>query len=654
MRCRPAGKRARTINLAATFMLTKFFGPRWALAPLRARCGVAAALMACVCAAWAQAQPATAETVVVTGSREPQSAQRLAADVVLINAETLGRSTADSLADLLRREAGVQLSRSGGPGQSTGVLLRGASSQQTLLLVDGVRVGSATLGSSAFEALGLAQIDRIEVLRGPGASLYGADAVGGVVQVFTKAGSGPLQVEGRAAVGGLGGREISAGVRGAAGAFDYAASLATERSTGVSALRPGDQFGNFNPDRDGHRLDTSHLRLGWKPLAGQQVGLTLLQTRLNSQYDGSEFLAPNFDQDNRADFRTRLRTEVLALDWRGELAAGWLGSAKASRSVDDAKNGGTETDSFRTTREQLSAQLAWQTQGLGQLVAALESKNERATSSSYLKPAQRRTQAVVGEWTGTAGDWAWQLDARRDDSSDYGAITSGRAGGSLALSAGWRLRALGGTTFRAPSFNDLLFPNYGVATLRPERGRSVEVGLNWRGEGGQASATVFNNQVRDLIGYESDRSRCPPDPGYDFGCAANINRARLRGVSLAGAQRVGDWSLSAQWDVLQARDQQSGARLPRRAAHQATLGVDWQASDWTLGANILRVGARPDGGITLVAEHTLNLSARWQLASHWQLQAKLLNASNARIEPARDYQGLPRQAWLVLKWDGAS
>jgi vitamin B12 transporter len=571
--------------------------PCWAAVSVRARraIGVVCPLIFAAPLAVAQAPPQPPETVVVTGSREPQSAQRLAADVVLINSETISLSTADSLADLLRREAGVQLSRSGGPGQSTGVLLRGASSQQTLLLVDGVRVGSATLGSSAFEALGLAQIDRIEVLRGPGASLYGADAVGGVVQVFTKAGTGPLQVQGRAAVGGLGGREISAGVRGATGAFDYAASLATERSAGVSALRPGDQFGNFNPDRDGHRLDTAHLHVGLKPAVGQHIGLTLLRTRLNSQYDGSEFLAPNYDQDNSADFRTRLRTDVLALDWRGELAAGWVGSAKLSRSVDDAKNGGTEVDSFRTTREQLSAQLAWLTQGLGQLVAALESKNERATSSSYLNPAQRRTQAVVAEWTGTLGDWSWQLDTRRDDSSDYGAVTSGRAGGSLALAAGWRVRVLGGSTFRAPSFNDLLFPGYGVATLRPERGRSAEVGLHWRGDGGQASATVFNNQVRDLIGYESTRSRCPPDPSYDFGCAANINRARLRGATMAGAHRLGDWAFSGQWDVLQARDEQSGARLARRAAHQATLGVDWQAADWALGVSVLRVGARPDG-----------------------------------------------------------
>jgi vitamin B12 transporter len=598
----------------------------------------------------AAAQTVT-EPIVVTGTREPLSAQRLAADVVVINSNTLQNTTADSLADLLRREAGLQISRSGGPGQSTGVLLRGASSQQTVLLVDGVRVGSATLGSAAFEALGLAQIERVEVLRGPGSSLYGADAVGGVVQVFTKAGKAGLQLEGRAAVGGLGAREFSGGLRGATGAFDYAASLATERSTGVSALREGDQFGNFNPDRDGHQLDTAHLRLGFKPAAGHRIGLTLLRTRLNSQYDASEYLAPNFEQDNRADFRTRLNTEVTALDWRGEYGPLLTGSAHASRSVDDASNGGTETDRFRTTREQLGAQLAWQIGGWGQVVGAVEHKTERATSTSYVAPAQRRTNALSGEWTGTVDDWSWQADARRDDSSDYGAATSGRVGGSYAIAPGLRLRALAGTTFRAPSFNDLLFPGYGVATLRPERGRSIELGLNWREDKTSASATFFNNKVRDLIGYESDRTRCPPDPGYDFGCAANVSRAQLQGLTLAGSQRHGDWAFNAQLDFLQARDENSGARLARRAAHQATVGVDWAAGDWAAGASVLRLGARPDGGKSLAAETTLNLTARWQLAPAWQLQSKLLNATDTRIEPARDYQGLGRQAWLVLKWE---
>ncbi|MDO9075266.1 MAG: TonB-dependent receptor [Rubrivivax sp.] len=588
-------------------------------------------------------------TVVVTGTREPLASQRLAADVAVIDADTLRGSSADSLADLLRREAGVQLSRSGGPGQSTGLFLRGAASQQSVLLVDGVRIGSATLGYAAAEVLGMQQAERVEVLRGPGSSLYGADAVGGVVQVFTKSGSAGTQVEGRAAIGGYGSREFSGGVRGAQGGFDYAVGLSSERSDGVSALRPGDAFGNYNPDRDGHRLDSAQLRLGFGPAAGHRVGLLVLRSKLNSQYDASEYLPPTFAPDNGADFRTRVDTDVTSLDWRGALATGWTGSARVSRSVDDAHNGGSQIDAYRTTREQVAAQLAWQTGRVGQLVLALERDEDRARSSSYGAPVVRRNAAAVAELTGHAGAWAWQADVRRDHSSDFGGVTTGRLGGTYAPAPGWRLRVLAGSTFRAPSFNDLYFPDYGVATLQPERGQSMEVGLNWQGATGTAAATLWRNRVRELVGYQSDASLCPP--GYSYGCAANVNRARLQGLTLNGAQRLGAaWSLKAQIDFLEARDQATGARLPRRAAHQATLGATWTQADWSASASVLRVGERPDGGKRLAAETTLDLAASWQFDTAWQLQAKLLNATDRDVEPVRDYQGLGRQAWLVLRY----
>ncbi len=600
------------------------------------------------------AAAALAQTVVITGSREPLAPERLAADVAVIDSDTLRQSTADSLADLLRREAGLQLSRNGGPGQSSGLFIRGTASQQSLVLVDGVRVGSATLGYAAVEALALSQVERVEVLRGPGSSLYGADAVGGVVNLITRRGTGALQFDGRLAVGGYGSSEASAGVRGATGpngAFDYAAVLSSERSKGVSVLRPGDQFGNYNPDRDGYQLDAAQLRLGFKPQAGHRVGFSLISSKLNAQYDASEFLPPTYAQNAAPDFRTRLRTDVAALDWRGELATGLVGSARASRSVDDARSGGTAVDRFRTVRQLGSAQLAWQTGVVGQFVAALEHQRDEATSTSYVAGVQRSNNAVALELTGAAGPWSWQTDARRDDSSDFGGVSTARLGGGYTLMPGLRLRALAGTTFRAPSFNDLVYPGYGVTTLQPERGQSVEVGINWRASHREAAATVYRNTVRDLIAFESDASRCPPDPAYAFGCAANINRARLQGATLSGLQRLGPWTLKAQLDFLRARDTLTGARLPRRASQQATLSADWTAGDWSAGASALRLGSRPDGGKTLAAETTLDLNGTWRFAPAWALQAKLLNSTDRNREPARDYQGLGRQAWLVLRYE---
>lgn len=592
--------------------------------------------------------------VVVTASREPLALQRLAADLAPIEADRVQGSSADSLADLLRREAGAQLSRNGGPGHASGLSIRGAPATQVVVLVDGMRVGSATLGSVALESLPLAQVDRIEVLRGPGSSLYGADAVGGVVQVFTKTGQPGVQAEGRAAVGGYGSREAAAGLRGAQGPWDWAATLSHEASDGVSTLRPGDLFGNHNPDRDGHRLDAAQLRLGYAPVRGQRFGASWLRTRLDSRYDSSEFLPPSFAQDNAPDFRTRQATEVATLDWRGTLNETLAASARAARSTDDTRDGGTVVDRFRTERRLVAAQLAWRAGAAGQFVGALERQDDRGRSTSYAAPVQRRNTAVVVEWTGRFGAFAWQADARRDDASDHDAVGTGRLGGSVQLTPGLRLRALAGSTFRAPSFNDLYFPGYGVPTLRAERGRSAEIGLNWRDEHGEAALTLWRNRVRDLIGYQPDASQCPPDPAYAFGCAGNTARATLHGATLSARQRLAAaWTLRGQLDFLEARDEASGRRLPRRAAHQASAEAAWTQGAWSASAALLRVGARPDAGKQLAAETTLDLQAGWRFAKGWQVQGKLLNATDRDLEPARDYQGLGRQGWLVLRHDAA-
>ncbi|MCY7314540.1 MAG: TonB-dependent receptor [Rubrivivax sp.] len=598
---------------------------------------------------------------VVPGSREPLAPERLAADVVVIPGDTLRDGSADSLADALRRAAGLQLSRSGGPGQSSGLFIRGTASQQSVVLVDGVRVGSATLGYAAVEGLSLAALDRIEVLRGPGSSLYGADAVGGVVNLITRRGSSGLQGDARVAVGGYGAREASAGLRGADERLDFNFALAHEGNRGVSALRAGDAFGNHNPDRDGYRLNTLQAGAGIRPAAGHRIGLGLLQTRLNAQYDASEFLPPTFTQNAAPDFRNRLDTTVAALDWRGTLAAGWTGSMRVSRSEDEANAGGTVIDRFRTVREQGAAQLAWQTAAYGQWVLALEHERAQAQSTLYSGDKARSNNAAVLAWTGqtAAADLppllSWQFDLRRDDNSQYGAVDTGRAGGAMSLAAvapGLRLRALAGSSFRAPSFNDTDYPGYGVPTLRPERGQSVELGVDWRGadDSSRAALTIYRNRVRDLVGFTSDKALCPPEPAYAFGCAANVSRAQLQGATLSGAQRFAAFGFSAQLDWLRARNRDSGARLPRRADRQATLGADWRIGDWTVGSSLLHIGKRPDGGRTLAAESTIDINVLWRFAPLWTVQAKLLNATDRNREPAADYQGLGRQAVLSLRY----
>ncbi|MBZ8138730.1 TonB-dependent receptor [Rubrivivax gelatinosus] len=602
------------------------------------------AVACAIVAASAAAQ--SAETIVITGSREPLSVSRLAADVVVIDGDTLRSSAATSLAEVLREQAGVQLSRNGGAGAATSVMIRGATGSQTVVLVDGVRIGSATLADPSIAALPLAQIERVEVLRGPGSSLYGADAVGGVVNIITRRADTGVRFDAAAAFGSRGARELSAGASATLGAWDIAASLAQEHEDGDSALRPGDPYGNYNADDDGYTRDSLQARIGFTPLPGQRIGLTLLRSRLESQIDSTEY-APA--ADNTPDFRDKLDVDATALDWRGSIAPGLVATLRIDRSVDDSRSGKTIVNRYRTTRDHALAQIAWETGIAGQIVAAVERLEEDAKTDGYR--GDRDTNVAVLAWTGQTGRFAWQADLRHDDSSDYGGETTGRLGGSFALAPQWRLRALAGNSFRAPSFNDLLYPGYGSPDIKPERGRSVEFGVEWAADGDRAGLTVYRNKVKNLIGYQPDRSQCPDGPAYDYGCAGNTSRARLQGATLSGAKALGDWALRAQVDFLDAKNSDTGARLARRAAHQETLGVDWHHADWNAGASVLRVGARPDSR-ALDAETTLDLKAGWRFAKGWTLESKLLNATDEDLEPAAYYRGPGRQFWLGLRYEG--
>lgn len=597
-----------------------------------------------------------AQQVVVTAAREPLAPERVAGDVVVITEETIRATTADSLADLLRREAGLQLSRAGGPGQGSGVLIRGAAAGQTVVLVDGVRVGSATLGLAALEQIGLEQVERIEVLRGPGSTLHGADAVGGVVQVFTRRAQGPLAGDLALSAGGYGSRTGSVFAAAAQGALDWAASLSDERSQGVSVLRPGDRFGNYNPDADGWRLQSAHLRLGWRSASGHRVEGSLLRTRLNARYDSAEYAPPSWLPDPSPDFRNRVDTAVQALQWSAPLGSTLSARARLTAAEDDATVGGRSPDRFRTQREQALLELSTSLGAPGRLTAAVEHGRDRASSSLYTGAVQRRHEAFLLALAGASAPLSWQAELRRDDPSDHEAVDTARLGASWRPGPGWRLRGLAGSTFRAPSFNDLHYPGYGVPTLRPERGRSVEAGLSWAGVARpgrepslRAEATLWRNRVNDLIGYEPDRRACPPGPAYDFGCARNINRARLQGLTLSMSGRAGALSWRTQADWLRARDATNGEPLPRRASRQASGQAEWAARSWTFGTSVQYLGARPEAGITLPPQTTVDLSARWQFAPAWQLQAKLLNATDEPVQPARDYQGLGRQAWLGFR-----
>jgi len=598
---------------------------------------------------WAQAQANPGSAVQVIGTRAPTALNRVVADVVVIDRDRIRATSADSVEDLLRREGGIQLSRNGGPGQNASVLIRGSGASSTLVLIDGVRVGSATLGQTDLAAISLAQVERIEIMRGPGSSLYGADAIGGVVNIVTRRGDGEPYLQGNLGVGNHAAGEGYVAVSGSDQRFDYALSVSGETSNGVSAVLPGDQFGIYNPDDDGFTRYGLSLAGGFSWQKGQRVGLSYSASRLRSQFDSAEYPPPNFLPDPSPDFRSRVTTQLTALEYQGMVSSEWTNLLRASYQTDQLESGANVVSTYDTSRRQFTAQTTWTPTSQHQLVAAIDLLTESIHSSDYSAPQRDNTGLIVG-YSGRFGAQKLQADLRWDHNSVYDDQTTGKLGWGMDLAEGWSVRAVAGTAFRAPTFNDLYYPGYGVVSLSPERSRSVEAGVDYRTGSTSVAATAYYNKVSDLIGYQADPSQCPP--GFNFGCADNTARALLQGITLQGLQQWGNFQFTLALDWLNAKDTDTDQTLPRRAANQQTFAVDWNEGPWQLGGTVLRVGSRPDGGVLLPAYALLNLNARWRFERSWQLEARLQNAFDEDFQPARDYQDVGRQVWIGLRYDG--
>ncbi|MEO8564786.1 MAG: TonB-dependent receptor plug domain-containing protein, partial [Betaproteobacteria bacterium] len=298
----------------------------------------------CAGVARAQLSPAalTIDSLVITAARWPQSPSELVADVTVVGAEEIARAGAQSLAELLQRVPGVEIVTNGGPASTSGIFLRGANSNHTLVLIDGQRVGSSTSGTAALEAIPIDAIDHIEILRGPASNLYGADAIGGVIQVFTRNGGDAFAAHASAGYGTYRTSAASGGVSGAAGAWRYALDAGHRQSAGFSAITNPANF-SFNDDRDGYRGDDASGSVSFRLGPEQELSARFLKSRLNAQFDAE----PGFDD------RTITTVDSYALASRNRLTACWVSRLEAGQ-TDDVSDSRTGFGPGRfTTRQRL-------------------------------------------------------------------------------------------------------------------------------------------------------------------------------------------------------------------------------------------------------------------------------------------------------------
>lgn len=598
-----------------------------------------ALLCALPLSAAAQDSAATLPVTVVTATRTEQPLVDLVADVTVIDSAQIERSGASALADVLSQLPGLELVRNGGPGGSSSLYIRGAETRFTAVYVDGVRVDSQSTGGASWESIPLAQIDRIEVLRGPASAVYGSDAMGGVVQIFTRKGEGPFKPYAGVGLASYGSSQGEAGFSGRSGALDYALGVAAERSSGFNA-RP---VTDYNPDDDGYRSQSGSARLGWQLNDAHRLDTTLLANNLDAQYDNSR-TAPASTYDDHALHQLRSGS----LGWQAD----WTDAYRSRLNMTDSRSRYETLSSGYLTDTHLRGYL-WQNeyrQGGHLVTAALERREDQLENASTTPSQTARTQnglALGYGWRGA--DHSLQLQARQDHDSEFGSQNTGSVAYGFALARHWRLTASAGTAFRAPTLFQL-FSDYGNPRLQPERSRNIEAGLRYTEGANSWGLVAYRNTVSNQIAYSAAAiGTC----AYAFGCYANVAQAEYLGVTLSGRQRVGETNLSASLDVQKPRDFDTGNLLARRASHHATLWIDTRMHGWRVGADAKLSGARYDNGgntIVLPAYAVFNLHAQTSIGRDWRALLRLDNATDAQYQLADGYATAGRALFVGLKW----
>jgi vitamin B12 transporter len=585
------------------------------------------------------------EPVIVTAARVAQTADETLAPVTVLTREDIERSQAQSLEDLFRGLPGIDIANAGGAGKATTLYMRGTNSDQVLVLVDGVKVGSATTGATAFQDIPVELIDRIEIVRGPHSSLYGSEAMGGVIQIFTRAGAGAPKAslavgggtygtwQGSAGVSsGLGNNgSLSAGVSGydTQGFADCLTPPPSNPYAGCGAT----VLPNTN---DGYRNDSARLRLGWRFDGGSDAEVSWLHTHGNTRYEGSYSNIGITSQEVLS-----AKVGLVPLDF-------WHATLRAARSQDNESDYlySEFVDLFDTQRTTLSWQNELELAKGQRFVLGVDHQEDEVDSSAAFALASRADTGAFGEYLGQFGAQSLQLAARRDDNEQFGIHSTGSAAWGLDLTGSLRLTASFGTAFKAPSFNELYYPNYGNPDLKPEQSHSAELGLAGRAGESRWSLNAYRTMVTDLI-VDSEINYLP----------YNIDAARILGLEAVGSTRFFGWDLRGNVTLLDPTDEggppNQGNQLARRARRAGSLSADRVFGSWSAGATLRAQSLRyedPANTELMGGYATVDLRGEYKIRRDLRLQVRIENLLDKNYETAYLYNQPGRGIYWMLRY----
>lgn len=583
------------------------------------------------------------EPIIVTATRTPQTADTSLSSVTVISREDIERQQARSIQDLFRGLPGINIANNGGPGKNTSVFMRGTESDHILVMIDGIRVGSATSGTTAFENIPVEQIERVEIVRGPRSSLYGSEAIGGVIQIFTRKGDGgedfrPSFSFGGGSYGTLNG-SIGLSRTGKQGWFNLTASgRGTEGFNACTGKPSPNGAGCFTnePDRDGYRNVAGSARAGYRFKNGLEIEANYMRSAGKTWFDGSFVNKMNKMQQV---FGGTARYTFMDF-WRVNLTAG------RSREDNDNFLDNVFRTRFNTTRDTVTLQNDFTVNENNTLTVGTDFWNDQINSNNAFNVTSRTNWGVFAQHQAALAGHDIQLSIRHDENEQFGSRVTGGAGWGYAISDNVRLIAKFGSAFKAPTFNELYFPDFGNPNLRPEESRSFEFGARGNMKWGNWSLNVYETRIDNLIAFDAD-----------IFAPANIDKARIRGLEALVRTQIKGWLLSGNLTFLNPENHSGGANhgniLPRRAEQSFRLDADRQFGKYRIGAMFLAEGERFDdlGNTRKLDSYVkFDLRAEYELHKQWRLQGRIENLFDENYETAAFFNQPGRNFFVTLRY----
>jgi len=606
--------------------------------------------------------------VFVTATRTPTPIKNVIADVTLISEDEIKRAGSASLQELLQKQPGIEIANLGGAGKVSTIGIRGTSSTHSVILVDGIRLGAATTGFTAIEHIPLSQIEKIEIVRGPASSLYGQDAIGGVVQIFTKKGLKGFKPYVGIGYGSYNTSNFQSGIRGGNDQTTYAINFSTINSDGFSAFvpNPANAANSINLDKDGYKNYSLSSSLNHKINQDYEIDLQYFSSKGKNQFDNR---FANSSPSFHGNYRNEIKLETYAMQLKGQINKVWQSSIKLSQSTDEyldlQKNNKDTyldedgvTDLYKTTQDQFN----WQNNFAlpkGSINFIYDFLKQRIKTTDLYEKTQRTNHGFMIGYNLLQNNHNFQVNLRKDFNSAYDDAVTGNIGYAYALNSNWTLASSYGTAFVSPSFNYLysLADPYalGNPNLKPEKSKNIEASMRYRDDSSSLSLTFFQNKIDDFIIYSN-----PNFITDSRTTTQNLNKAKIQGLTISGDQFLGHFQIKGSLTTQSAKNEDTDLYLPRRAKTFGNINLNYYVGYWNIGIEEIFSNKRFDNKentVKLSGYSVTNIVADYKFNENLNLNFRLNNVFDKDYSLAAEgasgfrYQTPGRSLFANLRYD---